>query len=309
MPNTSRTKILVLLAAHNGKHWIHEQINSILNQVDVAVALIIRDDQSSDRTLEELQKHAADTRITITVAHKASGSAAQNFFSMIRDRPADGFDMVALSDQDDIWQRDKLARASRMLARTGADGYSSATIALWPNGRTRVIALNARQNSSDFLFEGAGQGCTFVITRTLYEDIRQYLIRNPNLTAKIHYHDWAIYAMARAWQKYWIFDPLPTMYYRQHEHNDTGARGSLAAAVDRFAKIRSGWYARQIANITHLCVSAAPQDPRLAAWNALYTQVHGPRRTVGLLRFCLLAGRRRFRDNLALLSAVLLGWL
>ena len=47
-----QTKILVLLSTYNGEQYLQEQIDSVLNQEGVDVFLLIRDDCSSDRTVE-----------------------------------------------------------------------------------------------------------------------------------------------------------------------------------------------------------------------------------------------------------------
>ena len=43
-------EVHVLLSTYNGEVYIEEQIRSILNQKDVQVSLLIRDDGSSDST-------------------------------------------------------------------------------------------------------------------------------------------------------------------------------------------------------------------------------------------------------------------
>jgi len=44
--------ILVLMSVFNGEQYIKEQILSILGQIDVAVTLYIRDDGSTDHTVD-----------------------------------------------------------------------------------------------------------------------------------------------------------------------------------------------------------------------------------------------------------------
>ena len=47
-----KSKFLVLLAAYNGMKWLEEQVESILNQKDVLVTLLISVDGSSDGSEE-----------------------------------------------------------------------------------------------------------------------------------------------------------------------------------------------------------------------------------------------------------------
>ena len=45
-------RIAVLLATYNGRTWLADQVDSILNQTDVDVHIIALDDGSTDGTVE-----------------------------------------------------------------------------------------------------------------------------------------------------------------------------------------------------------------------------------------------------------------
>ncbi|HEV2270400.1 MAG TPA: glycosyltransferase [Steroidobacteraceae bacterium] len=305
----TRPRILVLLAAHNGASWIGEQLRSILAQQEVDVRVVVRDDASADETRAQVAPFLDDGRVSLTSGETPSGSAAQNFFALLRENSPANFDFVALADQDDEWFTDKLARAARGLQAGAGAGYSSATLATWPNGRSALLTQSSRATPSDFLFGGMGQGCTFVLTAQFYGRARDFLARHAALSREIHYHDWALYALARAWSLPWIFDPAPSMRYRQHGGNDTGARKSVAGARKRLDLIRSGWYARQLGVIARLCASASPSQPVVCAWHAILIAPPTWSRRVRIARFCLRGGRRGAADNCVILVAALAGWL
>lgn len=273
------------------------------------VTVVARDDSSTDGTQAELLRFGADSRVTLLLESDASGSAAQNFLKLVRVRSAKGFDYVALSDQDDIWHPDKLSRACRRLEEGAASGYSSATLARWESGRSLLLKLSGTQNRSDFLYEGAGQGCTFVLTCALYERIRHFVSKHGDLTNALHFHDWAIYALARTWNLRWIFDPTPSMIYRQHASNDTGARGSARSILKRLRLVQNGWYAAQLRIICALCSTAAPDNETVAAWRSALQLPRGLRRRARLAYLCMRAGRRRMRDNMVVVAACLAGWI
>lgn len=302
-------KVLVLLAAHNGAPWIREQLESILAQREVEAFVAIRDDASTDETLEEIARCQAGERLALSPGRERTGSAAQNFLELVRQHSAAGFDFVALADQDDIWHPQKLQRGCSELTHSGGSGYSSATLATWADGRTVLLRQNGSPTRGDFLFEGAGQGCTFVLRVDFYARIRRFVIEHPELTARIHYHDWMIYALARSWGEAWRFDPWPSVSYRQHGGNDTGARGSWAAARKRLALMRSGWYREQLEAVAAVCEAAAPENRALAQWSALLRDRTASVRRLRIARFCLSFGRRKRRDNLALTLAALAGWI
>ena len=51
-------KICVLMSTYNGSKYIKEQLDSILNQEKVNIELLIRDDGSTDKTLEILEEYS-----------------------------------------------------------------------------------------------------------------------------------------------------------------------------------------------------------------------------------------------------------
>jgi len=299
----------VLLASCNGARWIVEQIDSILEQTGVEVSIIVRDDCSMDATRARIAPFLQHSAVSLTWGEAPSGSAAQNYFSLIRDNTAEGFDFIALADQDDTWNADKLARACGQLAVHGAAGYSSATLAVWPNGRSAVLTQSPRTTPSDFLFGGMGQGCTFVLTRGFYVRVRGFLAGNPAVTRDIHYHDWALYALARTWRLPWIFDPVPSVRYRQHDRNDTGARTSVAGWRKRLTLIRRGWFAHQLRAIAGLCAAGDPANAMVSNWRAALLAPATWARRLQMARFCFSGGRRSLRDNAVLVTAALAGWI
>ena len=247
--------------------------------------------------------------MTLRHCNEPSGSAAQNFLALVRENDASGFGFVALADQDDLWHADKLHRACESLTSTGSAAYSSATLAVWADGRTRLIKLSDAQRSHDFLLEGAGQGCTFVMTAEFYTRARTFLATHAELTNGLHFHDWALYALARTWQLRWQFDRLPSLKYRQHQLNDMGARGSLGAIRKRLSLIRCGWYRDQLRRICALCSAAAPTNDCIGAWRSLLDEAPSWHRRAHMALFCLRNGRRRRADRLLLAIASLSGWI
>jgi rhamnosyltransferase len=309
VPAATRPKVLVLLAARNGSQWIRQQVQSVLHQQGVEVRVVIRDDRSTDTTPQQLRQLTGDPRVLASEAATGSGSAAQNFLTLIRENSADGFGFVAFADQDDVWDEDKLVRACRLLVQTGSVGYSSATRAGWPDGRTCLLTQATRPSKSDFLFEGVGQGCTFVMTADFYRRVRAFLSERTDLTLKLHYHDWAIFALARTWSLRWQFDPTPSMLYRQHSDNDTGARTTLAGVRKRLNLIRSAWYGTQLQSIAELCSAAGPDNPTVAAWRRTLHRQPGCSRRLAVSKFCLQGGRRRWTDQAILVFCASAGWI
>jgi rhamnosyltransferase len=298
------------MAAFNGSRWIDEQIQSILDQSDVDVTLIISDDGSSDDTRKKIQHYQkSDPRVTCIWPEKTTGSAAQNFLWLIRKMPLQHHSFVSLADQDDVWDRNKLSRGALAIASGCDAGYSCAVTAFWEDGQSLKLGQQDRQTGADFLFEGAGQGCTFLLAADFYCRVREFMLNHATETAAVHYHDWLIYALSRSWGLSWVFDKHPMLRYRQHASNDTGARYSVSGVHRRIGLLRDGWYAKQLQLIAKICRSAAPENLTILEWFNLVLRPPSLSRRLRIARFCMQNGRRRSSDRAILVGAALAGWL
>lgn len=303
--------VLVLLAARNGAQSILRQIDSVLNQKDVRVKIVVRDDNSTDST-REIVKSIAEKSALVRLCsdYQATGSAGGNFFELIIGADLNGFNYVAFCDQDDEWHSNKLKRAISCMLKETADGYSAGVKALWSDGRCKKLTQNPSIRAADHLFEGAGQGCTFVMTAEFFTTAQRILSLNRSLLSQIHYHDWTIYALARVMERRWIFDQEVTMIYYQHNGNDTGARSSYNGLVRRLAMIRKGWYKQQINAINELLLAVRPSDPIVLKWQTLSETKRSDLNSLcRRLFFVAVNSRRRSADRLVLMAAVIFGYI
>jgi len=234
-------KVLVLLAAYNGIEWLNEQVESILNQKNVAVHIVVSIDPSNDGTEEYFQKIALnEPLVTLLPTGQKFGSAAPNFFRLMHDVDFSGYEFISFADQDDIWTANKLSRACKCIKLKGCDGYSSNVTAFWPDGREALISKAQRQTEYDYLFESPGPGCTFVFSIKLALEIKNKINRNYSEIHKIWLHDWFCYSFSRFNGFKWFIDQEPSMLYRQHENNQIGANFGLKPLFSRIGVIVSG---------------------------------------------------------------------
>jgi rhamnosyltransferase len=282
--------------------------------VGVDVRILVRDDGSTDSTRALVQSAAQeDARISLCPDHRPTGSASANFFALmaLADPLYSSFDYVAFCDQDDEWLPNKLRRAAAQLRAHAAAGYSATVLAQWDDGRTVPLTQFGKARRSDYLFEGAGQGCSFLIEAGKFARVQNALAAQSGLLPALHYHDWAVHAILRSTGERWVFDAEPALRYRQHEGNDTGARNSGAGVARRLELIRSGWYRSQVAAIVELVLRLNPYDAGASEWRRLDSP--GARATLSArwsrLIFVVRHGRRRLLDRMVLVAAVLLGYL
>ncbi|WP_095196498.1 glycosyltransferase [Pseudomonas sp. Irchel 3A7] len=246
-------KVAVLLAAYNGMQWIEEQIVSIFAQTAVDVTLYISIDPSTDGTEAWCAAYAVKHPGIILLPDSGRfGGASRNFFRLLRDVDVESYDFVALADQDDIWHTDKLQRATQSLTSRGVDAYSSNVTAFWPDGGTLLLDKAQPQVEWDYLFEAAGPGCTYVMSKQLVGSLKSAMLANWHQLQGVSLHDWYFYAFARSHGFLWFIDPVPTMEYRQHERNQVGANTGLSPMMARYKTIHDGWWFGQVQLIATL---------------------------------------------------------
>lgn len=249
------TNVTVLMATWNGAHWISEQLDSIFAQSNCNIQLIVSDDRSTDDTLSILKNAACNQPLFIMPYHPSRfGSANRNFIHLILNSNVDNADFISLSDQDDIWHNDKLQRAIVSLVNDDFDAYSSNVMAYWEGGRSVLLEKSGTQKSFDYLFESAGPGCTFVIKKARFLELRDWVRKNIDSLKNFTVHDWFIYAYARSRGWKWYIDEIPGMKYRQHLYNEIGANVGIRAAGSRFIKFLKSDYLNNSLAIGELTV-------------------------------------------------------
>lgn len=248
--NVQLPKVAVLLAAYNGMRWMEEQVGSILAQEGVAVSLIVSVDISTDGSEDwfaDLAQH--DHRVTILPQGQQSGGAGGNFFRLIAEVAGDTVDYVAFADQDDIWFPDKLQHGVAAIQSRRVDAYSANVLAIWEDGRERLVNKAQPLREWDYLFEAAGPGCTYVFSQHFYHAFRSYVVAHRDELKCVHLHDWFCYAFARSQGFSWFIDPEPKMFYRQHNNNQVGVNTGFKAIVARCTNISNGWWLHQARTI------------------------------------------------------------
>ena len=303
-------KVLVLLASYNGEKFIEGQVQSVLIQKDVFVNVIISDDSSTEKTVSVIRgRWGDDGRVGILERRYGSGSAGQNFMGMFRDAVFSDYNYIAFSDQDDIWNNTKLERAILSLKDSSASGYSSSVNAFWPDGKEKILHQSPNVTCADYLFEGAGQGCTFVLTADFFRKVQKFCIENEEVTRNFYYHDWLVYLLSRCWGEKWFFDDQPRMNYRQHGDNDTGARSGYASFKTRIGLIANGWYRQQIGVAIELSKKCGNNSVGVATVENFINNKKTLRQRLSFALFLGRFGRRKFTDRIVLAFSALVGWI
>lgn len=98
----------ILLATYNGEQFLHEQLDSILAQTYTDWQLFVRDDGSTDNTLDILQKYAEmyPQKITIYKDNLYNLGAMHSFEQLLLKCAHNQYTMFC--DQDDVWLPNKI---------------------------------------------------------------------------------------------------------------------------------------------------------------------------------------------------------
>jgi len=100
-----KKKVSVVMCTFNGEKYLKEQIESIINQTYPIYELIIQDDCSTDHTMDILLNYEKEHPYIHVFRNETQKGVNQNFFSAIARATGD---CIAISDQDDIWELDKI---------------------------------------------------------------------------------------------------------------------------------------------------------------------------------------------------------
>lgn len=259
-------KVAVLMATYNGEKFIRQQLDSILAQVNVDVHVFVRDDHSSDRTVEIIGSYCISTGcVSLMDEVEYQLYAAKNFMSLVRDTDLSSFDYMAYCDQDDIWLPSKLEEAVFKMRSENADCYASnllmgdadANIILNNSILKKAASyiFNYKKNKKmqyDFYFESASAGCTLVLGKKAALYLQKLFTGLFDRIPVRASHDWSTYAITRLGGFNWYIDSRSFIIYRQHAENAYGANIGRKAVDKLLELFTSGWYRKHILMIDEL---------------------------------------------------------
>ncbi len=218
--------VAIIMSTFNGEKYISEQIKSIFSQNDVNITLFIRDDGSHDKTISIINELAKKYNIVLLKNSNNNLGPAKSFMKII-DNISDSFDYYAFSDQDDIWEKNKIINAINSINRYDAVPaiYGSNYKLLYDSG----LIINSNNDiSTDFystIIRNKIAGCTMVFNKKLFLKIKKY---TPDY---IEMHDIWIWKVCQAIDGKCIYDTESYIYYRQHENNVMGAGNTIKSKM------------------------------------------------------------------------------
>ncbi len=220
----------ILLATYNGGRFLREQLDSFLCQTEQEFRVLIQDDGSRDDTqailAEYANKHPDKFYLVSGPAHEKSPKG--NFLSLLC---VSGSEYAMFSDQDDVWDADKIALT--MLAMREGEAQHGGQCPLLVHTDLRVVdadltpiapsfwhyqKLDENPSLSRLLAQNSITGCTMMVNRPLVG----LMMKAP--AEDMLMHDWWAALCAASMGRILTVD-RPAISYRQHGRNQLGASG------------------------------------------------------------------------------------
>lgn len=218
-------KVDILLATYNGEEYLVEQLESILSQSYSNFRLLISDDCSTDGTRKILEEYKEkDNRIQLFFQGKNLG-VIKNFEYLLKKVESKYY---MLSDQDDIWKKDKIEKSVDKIENTGSDLVYTDLEVVDENLNVTyesywklkgIYHKIKKYNNFDSLYlNNFVTGCTIISRKEFIKDI----LPLPNSSKFILHDYWIALIVSQSGKVAYIEEPL--IKYRQHKNNKIGSK-------------------------------------------------------------------------------------
>ncbi len=226
-------KVDILLTTYNTKiEYLIKQIDSILNQTYTNISLIISDDNSSNKEVQEVLKkyEKEDSRIKLFIQNENLGYI-KNFEFLLNKSTAE---YIMFADHDDIWYEDKVEESLKKLKEEDVDLVYCNANQIDENGKIieedyfkykNVPIVNGHSNIA--LSRYIGIGCSQMFTKSVKTKMIPF-------TNEVIAHDWLVSFIANE-NKGIACIEKKLFGYRLHNTNVYGGR-SLEQNLQRWKK-------------------------------------------------------------------------
>jgi len=222
--------IAILLSTYNGEKYIIDQLKSLENQSYPYFDLHIRDDASSDDTLQLIENFKSESNMNITILPTKNNLGAKNNFEFLLENSlqAKQYEYFMFCDQDDVWFNDKIIRSYEKIQQLENEFSSMQPLLIYTNLQVvdetlhilgdslwNDFHLDPKKNALNFLAMQCNiTGCTMMFNRKLAK------LSLPFPTEAIM-HDYWVGMVASSLGQLDYLDKA-TISYRQHGNNVSG---------------------------------------------------------------------------------------
>lgn len=299
--------VTILMATFNGAPFLGEQLTSIARQDWPSIDIWASDDGSTDTTLEILSYWKARwTKGDFHITTGPGNGYVENFRQMMANPSVSGA-YVAFSDQDDIWDPDKLTHAVACLDEAGSEGpvmYCSRTRLVGNAGAPRGLSplFSRRPTFGNAIVQSIGGGNTIALNSAAFRLVQESARRTSFVS-----HDWWCYQIVSGAGGKVIYDPVPRIGYRQHERNLIGENQGWRARLKRISALMHGrfaeWNATNVEAL-ELCRDMLDDNGRRTLNGFMIARNSGPLKSVFYLWRCGIHRQTRFSDAALFFAAL-----
>ena len=229
MNERNKPTVSVLLSTYNGHKFIRELVESVLAQEGVNVKLQVRDDGSSDDTIEILKSYN-DSRISVRTGDNLK--PALSFLTLLRE--CDDSDYYAYCDQDDFWYPNKLITAIKELQNINAPALFISTYDVCDEHLNKMFTFDMKFDEplrlQDILLYRAPSACNMVFNHGLREVI------NRSHPSFVRMHDFWTLIVTLSHDYQIITKDIPLIKYRQHEDEQIGITPTFMTRLKRLVR-------------------------------------------------------------------------
>jgi len=299
--------VAILLCTYNGARFLAEQLDSLEAQTHQNWVVFASDDGSTDQTQEILQHYRVKWPSgKLTIRSGPQKGFCRNFMSLVADNSILA-DYYAFCDQDDVWLPEKLSRSLDVLCDIPTQMpaiYGSRTQLIDEQGLLVGISpfFAITPSFENALVQSIAGGNTMVFNHAAKLAIQI----DPQ--HEIVSHDWWAYLVITGMGGQFVYDPIPTTYYRQHKANIIGGKKGVFKKFSRLNSLLSGslqeWIEGRCAGLYSVVDKLTTQNQFIFQQfcklrkSSIFTRVLGMKR-LGI-------HRQHFSENVAFYFAVIL---
>ena len=148
--------VSIAMCTYNGEQFLHAQLDSLLAQTYCNFEIIISDDASTDKTVSILQEYAQKFNQLHFHVNENNIGYNKNFEKIISFCSAQ---YIAFSDQDDIWEPNKIEIMMKQ----------------WPKGSKFIYSLSGNFTGNDFVNRTEAPNVVY----TDIDDVHKLVFNSP----------------------------------------------------------------------------------------------------------------------------------
>jgi glycosyltransferase involved in cell wall biosynthesis len=205
--------ISIALCTYNGEKFLRRQLDTLVNQDYIYKEIVVVEDASTDGTLTILNEYAEKYSFISIHVNEQNLGFRKSFEKAIQFSRGN---LIALSDQDDLWMKEKLSIMEAQIGENQLIYHDSAFIK--ENGQSLnknmsdVVNMYAGDSFKPFLFFNSVSGHACMFKRSLIP----YILPLP---VSVYHDHWIAYVAANVGTIGYVAKTL--VQYRQHTHNST----------------------------------------------------------------------------------------